>query len=108
MFCQHVRDEIRQQPPVPAWHRNVWRCCLPTRALPRQLGIPTALGPSHPKPSSTWRIRFMRKLAYLVGFFLLATLPAVAQEEGGSKDVSIEYSYLRANSSTTGFPSFNS
>jgi hypothetical protein len=50
----------------------------------------------------------MRKLAYLVGFFLLATLPAVAQEEGGSKDVSIEYSYLRANPSTTGFPSFNS
>lgn len=49
----------------------------------------------------------MRKLAYLVGLFLLAGLPAVAQE-GSSKDVSIEYSYLRANPSTTGFPSFNS
>ena len=49
----------------------------------------------------------MRKLAYFVGLFLLAGLPAFAQE-AGSKDVSIEYSYLRANPSTTGFPSFNS
>lgn len=49
----------------------------------------------------------MRKFAYLMGLFLLAGLPAFAQE-GGSKDVSIEYSYLRANPSTTGIPSFNS
>ena len=49
----------------------------------------------------------MRKLAYLVGLFLLTSLPAVAQERG-SKDVSVEYSYLRANPSTTGIPSFNS
>ncbi|HKW32765.1 MAG TPA: hypothetical protein VJN92_07155 [Candidatus Acidoferrum sp.] len=49
----------------------------------------------------------MRKLAYLVGFFLFASLPVFAQETG-SKDVSFEYSYLRANPSTTGFPSFNS
>ncbi len=49
---------------------------------------------------------YMRKLAYLVGLFVLATLPAVAQE-AGSKDVSVGYSYLRANPSTAGFPSFN-
>lgn len=49
----------------------------------------------------------MRKLAYLVGLFVLATLPAAAQEST-TKDVSVEYSYLRANPSTTGFPSFNS
>jgi opacity protein-like surface antigen len=48
----------------------------------------------------------MRKLAYLVGLFVLASLPAVAQE-GGSKDVSVEYSYIRANPATSGFPSFN-
>jgi outer membrane immunogenic protein len=48
----------------------------------------------------------MRKLACLVGLFVLASLPAVAQETG-SKDVSVEYSYLRANPSSTGFPSFN-
>lgn len=48
----------------------------------------------------------MRKFAYLVGLFLLAGLPAFAQE-GSSKDVSIEYSYLRANPAT-GIPSFNS
>ena len=47
----------------------------------------------------------MRKLACLVGLFLLRSLPSVAQETG-SKDVSIEYSYLRANPST-GIPSFN-
>jgi hypothetical protein len=49
----------------------------------------------------------MRKLAYLVGLVLLASLPTFAQETA-SKDVSIEYSYLRANPSTAGFPSFNS
>lgn len=48
----------------------------------------------------------MRKLAYLVGLFLLTSLPAVAQE-GSSKDVSVEYSYIRANPSTTGLPNFN-
>lgn len=49
----------------------------------------------------------MRKLAYLVGLFVLATLPAAAQESR-TKDVSVEYSYVRANPATTGFPSFNS
>lgn len=48
----------------------------------------------------------MRKLAYFVGLFVLASLPAVAQE-AGSKDVSVEYSYLRANPATSGIPSFN-
>jgi hypothetical protein len=48
----------------------------------------------------------MRKLVCLVGLFLLASLPAVAQE-GTSKDVSVEYSYIRANPSTTGSPNFN-
>src|SRR5438874_11349262 len=48
----------------------------------------------------------MRKLAYLVALFVLGTLPAVAQESG-SKDVSVEYSYIRANPATTCFPSFN-
>jgi len=48
----------------------------------------------------------MRKLVYLAGFFLLTTVPAFAQE-GSSKDVSVEYSYLRANPSTTGFPNFD-
>lgn len=50
----------------------------------------------------------MRKFTYLVGFFLLATLPVAAQETG-SKDVAVEYSYIRANPSTPGpaFPSFN-
>src|SRR5438046_8583673 len=53
-----------------------------------------------------WRkIILMRKLAYLVGLFVLASLPAVAQESR-TKDLSLEYSYLRANPSTTGFPSF--
>ena len=48
----------------------------------------------------------MRKLAYLVGLFLFASLPVVAQEKG-SKDVSVEYSYIRANPATSGFPSFH-
>ena len=48
----------------------------------------------------------MRKFVYLVGLFVLASLPAVAQEKG-SKDVSVEYSYFRANPATPGFPSFH-
>jgi outer membrane protein with beta-barrel domain len=48
----------------------------------------------------------MRKLAYLVAFFALAGLPAIAQESR-TKDVSLEYSYIRANPATTGFPDFN-
>ena len=75
--------------------------------MPRQLGHSSS---PRSKPSQTLvsvEDQVMRKLAYLVGLFLLAGLPAVAQE-GSSKDVSIEYSYLRANPSTTGFPSFNS
>ena len=46
-------------------------------------------------------------LVYFVGLFVLATLPAAAQESV-TKDVSVEYSYLRANPSTTGISSFNS
>ena len=49
----------------------------------------------------------MRKLAYFVGLFVLATLPAAAQEST-TKDVSVEYSYLRANPSTPAISSFNS
>ena len=48
----------------------------------------------------------MRKLVYLVGLFAFASLPALAQESG-SKDVSIEYSFLRAHPATTGFPTFD-
>jgi opacity protein-like surface antigen len=48
----------------------------------------------------------MRKFASLVGLFVLASLPAFAQETG-SKDVAVEYSYVRANPSTTAFPDFN-
>jgi len=48
----------------------------------------------------------MRKFVFLVGLFAFAGLPALAQE-GGSKDVSIEYSYVRANPATTGLPTFN-
>jgi len=48
----------------------------------------------------------MRKFAYLVGLFVFASLPVFAQE-GGSKDVSFEYSYIRANPATSGFPTFN-
>lgn len=50
----------------------------------------------------------MRKLLCLVGLSLLASLPAVAQEESTpTTDISLEYSYIRANPSTTGFSSFN-
>ncbi len=48
----------------------------------------------------------MRKLVSLAGLFALASLPAFAQE-AGSKDVSVEYSYVRAHPSTSGFPNFN-
>ena len=48
----------------------------------------------------------MRKLAYLVGLFALVGLSAVAQESR-SKDLSLEYSYIRANPSTAGFPNFD-
>lgn len=51
----------------------------------------------------------MRKSVFLVGLFVLfafASVPAFAQE-GGSKDAAVEYSYIRANPSTTGLPSFN-
>ena len=49
---------------------------------------------------------YMRKLAYLVGLFVLASLPAAAQESR-TTDLSAEYSFVRANPATTGFPSFN-
>ncbi|HKE34723.1 MAG TPA: outer membrane beta-barrel protein [Candidatus Acidoferrum sp.] len=48
----------------------------------------------------------MRKLAYLVGLFVLGSLPSVAQETK-TKDISLEYSYLRANPATSGFPNFD-
>jgi outer membrane protein with beta-barrel domain len=49
----------------------------------------------------------MRKLACLVGLFLLAGLPTIAQESRPTTDVSVGYSYIRAYPSTTGFPDFN-
>ena len=48
----------------------------------------------------------MRKLACLVGLFVFTSLPAAAQE-GVSKDVTVEYSYIRANTATPGFPNFS-
>jgi len=48
----------------------------------------------------------MRKLAYLIGLFVLASLPAIAQETR-TKDLSLEYSYLRANPATAGIPNFD-
>jgi len=48
----------------------------------------------------------MRKFVFLVGLFAFASLPALAQE-GGSKDVSIGYSFLRAHPATTGLPTFD-
>src|SRR5207245_8868149 len=48
----------------------------------------------------------MGKLVSIAELFVLASLPAFAQERG-SKDVSVEYSYVRANPATTGFPDFN-
>ena len=48
----------------------------------------------------------MRKLACLVGLFLFVSLPAVAQEVV-SKDVTVEYSYMRANTATPRFPNFS-
>jgi outer membrane immunogenic protein len=44
---------------------------------------------------------------YLVGLFVLGSLPVVAQEAGTTKDLSLQYSYIRANPSTAGFPNFN-
>jgi hypothetical protein len=70
------------------------------------------LDPSKPsiqeiqKQQAWGKVIFMRKFVFLVGLFALADLPALAQE-GGSKDVSFEYSYVRANPATTGFPTFN-
>jgi hypothetical protein len=70
------------------------------------------LDPSKPsiqeiqKQQAWGKVIFMRKFVFLVGLFALAGLPALAQE-GGSKDVSFEYSYVRANPATTGFPTFN-
>src|SRR6266566_673344 len=48
----------------------------------------------------------MGKLVSIAELFVLASLSAFAQERG-SKDVSVEYSYVRANPATTGFPDFN-
>ena len=48
----------------------------------------------------------MRKFVFLVGLFAFASAPALAQE-GGSKDVTVGYSYVRANPATTAFPTFN-
>lgn len=48
----------------------------------------------------------MRKLAYFAVLFVLASLPAVAQESK-TKDLSLEYSYLRAYPATSGFPNFD-
>src|SRR5947209_18519953 len=48
----------------------------------------------------------MGKLVSIAELFGLASRTAFAQERG-SKDVSVEYSYVRANPATTGFPDFN-
>lgn len=49
----------------------------------------------------------MRKLLCLVGLSLLISLPVAAQESRATTDLSLGYSYLRVNPSTTGFSSFN-
>lgn len=48
----------------------------------------------------------MRKLAYLVGFFVLAALPSLAQESR-TTDLTLQYSYLRAHPATSGLPNFD-
>src|SRR5215467_558038 len=74
----------------------------------RRLGPSTPLNPGNPKTQLACggKAINMRKLAYLVGLFVLATLTAAAQESK-TKDVSVEYSYVRANPATTGLPSFD-
>lgn len=49
----------------------------------------------------------MRKLVCLVGLLFLGGLPVAAQESRSTTDLTLGYSYLRANPSTTGFPDFN-
>jgi outer membrane immunogenic protein len=49
----------------------------------------------------------MRKLACLVGLFSLACMATAAQESRPTTDLSLGYSYIRANPSTSGFPDFN-
>jgi len=49
----------------------------------------------------------MRKLVCLVGTFLTLCLSATAQESRKTTDVSLEYSYIRANPETRGLSNFN-
>ena len=49
----------------------------------------------------------MRKLVCLVGLFSLSCLTAAAQESRTTKDVSLEYSYIRANPQTSGLSNYN-
>src|SRR5437773_8581342 len=49
----------------------------------------------------------MRKLVCLVGLFSLSCLTAAAQESRTTKDVTLEYSYIRANPQTSGLSNYN-
>jgi hypothetical protein len=74
--------------------------------LPRRLGSFQALNPRNPKQQAWRKVIFMHKFVFLVGLFAFASRPVLAQE-GGSKDVSVEYSFIRAHPATTAFPSFD-
>ena len=49
----------------------------------------------------------MRKLAYLIGVSLLLGASAFGQEERTTTDVTLSYSYIRANPATRNSPDFN-
>jgi len=67
----------------------------------------TALNPRSSKNPNVEEVHHMRKLVCLVGLFFLVGLPAAAQESRPTTDISLGYSYIRANPSTTGFSDFN-
>jgi hypothetical protein len=49
----------------------------------------------------------MRKLAYLIGLCLLVCASAFGQEERTTTDVTLSYSYIRANPATRNSTDFN-
>lgn len=49
----------------------------------------------------------MRKLAYLIGLSLLLCVSAVGQEQRTTTDVTLSYSYIRANPATPNSTDFN-
>jgi hypothetical protein len=49
----------------------------------------------------------MRKLAYLIGLSLLVCASAFGQEERTTTDVTLSYSYIRANPATHNSTDFN-